>query len=101
MSKTYEKIEIEAINDDVKVVYQGLDYIPEYENSKITVELSIDELDSSDQDPDEPILYLIEIESVDAEFLIEVPSFFPVSMSILFATDILFTLQPNNKGNLV
>lgn len=75
MSKKYEKFEISNDQDDIKVIYQGVSYVTEDESVKVIVELSIDELETSESDTVEPTFYLIEVESVDAEILIEDDNF--------------------------
>ena len=64
MPKTYEKIEILTGTDDIEIIYQGKSYITDYDETKVTVELSIDE------DNEEITTYSIEVESVDLEILI-------------------------------
>ena len=65
MPKTYEKIEILTGTDDIEIIYQGKSYITDYDETKVTVELSIDEVNE-----EEITAYIIEVESVDLEILI-------------------------------
>ena len=66
MAKTYKKELIDTDDEDIEFIYQGVSYYKNNDNTKVTVEWTLEEIDMEGD-----VMYIAEIDKIDAEILIE------------------------------
>lgn len=74
MGITHKIDTIDSDDTDIEFIYQGVSYYKDNETTKVTVEWTLEELDNEDDNEGDK-LYVVEINKIDAEILIEDENF--------------------------